>query len=252
MSYNRDDARIFLFLSASSRIAKEKNARVFCLLSTSDIYTKHSKLVEYFGKTFLDMGAIPINSTQFLKKIRVRRRRHNRPKPKAQVKIRSRLNEQILAPQVVVIDIHGENRGTMDIAAALTLAKEQEADLVEVSPLAVPPVCKVTDFGKLQYRQSKQDQQQKAKQKKIETKGIRLGFRTDTHDLLFKRMQAEKFLGKGSKVRVEIVLRGREKAMHDKARGNLEQFLKGITIPHRFEEEIKRGPTGFNALIVPE
>ena len=80
-----------------------------------------------------------------------------------QVKIRSRVNEQILAPEVVVIDIAGMNRGTMDIAAALQLAREQEADLVEVSPLAVPPVCKVTDFGKLQYRQAKQEQQAKSK-----------------------------------------------------------------------------------------
>lgn len=140
----------------------------------------------------------------------------------------------------------------MDIAAALALAQSQEADLVEVSPLAVPPVCKVTDFGKLQYRQAKQEQQQKAKQKKVETKGIRIGFRTDTHDLLFKKNQAEKFLSKGNKVRIEIVLRGREKAMQDKAKENLAAFLTSITIPHRFEEEVKRGPMGFNALIVPE
>lgn len=183
---------------------------------------------------------------------KMRRRRHNRPKPKMQLKIRSRVNELILAPEVVVIDIAGVNRGTMDIATALALAREQEADLVEVSPLAVPPVCKVTDFGKLQYRQAKQEQQAKSKQKKVETKGIRIGFRTDTHDLLFKKTQAEKFLTKGNKVRIEIVLRGREKAMHEKARGNLHQFLKSIAVPHRFEEEVKRGPMGFTALIVTE
>lgn len=182
----------------------------------------------------------------------MRRRRHNRPKPKVQVKDRLRINEQILAPQVMVIDLNNENRGLMDTAAAIALAREQEADLVEVSPLAVPPVCKVTDYGKLQYRQAKQDQQQKAKQKKVETKGIRIGFRTDKHDLLFKKTQAEKFLGKGNKVRVEIVLRGREKAMLDKARANITQFIKDIEIPHRFEEEIKRGPMGFNATIVQE
>jgi translation initiation factor IF-3 len=169
-----------------------------------------------------------------------------------QLKIRSRVNELILAPQVVVIDIAGVNHGTMDIAAALALAREQEADLVEVSPLAIPPVCKVTDFGKLQYRQAKQEQQAKSKQKKVETKGIRIGFRTDTHDLLFKKTQAEKFLTKGNKVRVEIVLRGREKAMYEKAKGNLTQFLKSIAVPHRFEEEVKRGPMGFTALIVTE
>ncbi|PJA85151.1 MAG: translation initiation factor IF-3 [Candidatus Moranbacteria bacterium CG_4_9_14_3_um_filter_45_14] len=182
----------------------------------------------------------------------MRRRRHNRPKPKAQVLVRSRLNEQILAPEVIVIDINGVNHGTMTIADALVLAKEQEADLVEVSPLAVPPVCKVTDFGKLQYRKDKQEQQQKAKQKKVETKGIRIGFRTDAHDLLFKKTQAEKFLTKGNKVRIEIVLRGREKAMQEKARENLHEFIRGIAIPHRFEEEVKRGPMGFNALIVAE
>jgi len=182
----------------------------------------------------------------------MRRRRHNRPKPKAQVLVRSRLNEQILAPEVIVIDINGVNHGTMTIADALVLAKEQEADLVEVSPLAVPPVCKVTDFGKLQYRKDKQEQQQKAKQKKVETKGIRIGFRTDAHDLLFKKTQAEKFLTKGNKVRIEIVLRGREKAMQEKARENLHEFIRGIAIPHRFEEEVKRGPIGFNALIVAE
>jgi len=182
----------------------------------------------------------------------MRRRRHNRPKPKVQVKIRSRINEQILAPEVVVIDEQGVNHGVMAIADALLLAKEQESDLVEVSPLAVPPVCKITDYGKLQYHQAKQEQQQKAKQKKVETKGIRIGFRTDDHDLLFKKNQAEKFLSKGNKVRIEMILRGREKAMQEKAKENLNEFIKSITIPHRFEEEIKRGPMGFNALIVAE
>jgi translation initiation factor IF-3 len=182
----------------------------------------------------------------------MRRRRHNRPKPKVQVKERLRVNEQILASEVVVIDMAGENHGIIALADALALAKEQEADLVEVSPLASPPVCKITDYGKLQYRQAKQEQQQKAKQKKIEIKGIRIGFRTDQHDLLFKKTQAEKFLKKSNKVRVEIVLRGREKAMQDKAKENLVQFIESITVPHRFEEEVKRGPMGFNALIVAE
>lgn len=152
----------------------------------------------------------------------------------------------------MVIDQDGVNRGIMDTADAILLAQEQEADLVEVSPLAKPPVCKITDYGKLQYKAAKQEQQQKAKQKKVETKGIRLGFRTDTHDLLFKKTQAEKFLTKGNKVKIEIVLRGREKAMQDKAKENLNAFIASITVPHRFEEEVKRGPMGFNALIVPE
>lgn len=182
----------------------------------------------------------------------MRRRRHNRPKPKEQVKLRLRLNEQIEAPEIMVIDLHGENRGMMSVADAILIAQEQEADLVEVSPLAKPPVCKITDYGKLQYKQAKQDQQAKAKQKKVDTKGIRIGFRTDKHDLAFKKGQAEKFLTKGHKVRIEIILRGREKAMNDKARENLTLFAKSITIPFKTEEEVKRGPKGFTTLIAPE
>ena len=182
----------------------------------------------------------------------MRRRRHNRPKPKPQVKLRLRINEQILVPEVRVIDSHGENHGVIPIARALEIAREQESDLVEVSPLANPPVCKITDYGKLQYQEAKQDQLKKAKQKKVDTKGIRLGFRTDKHDLLFKKTQAEKFLLKGHKVRVELWLRGREKAMLDKAKENLVEFLATIQVPVKYEEEVKKSPRGFSALIVAE
>lgn len=182
----------------------------------------------------------------------MRRRRHNRPKPKVQLKQRQRINEQIDVPEVMVIDIEGVQRGVMSVTDAIVLAQEQEADLVEVSPLAKPPVCKITNYGKLQYKQAKQEQQAKAKQKKVDTKGIRIGFRTGEHDLEFKKNQAEKFMSKGHKVRIEIVLRGREKGMLDKARENLQEFLKSITIPYRVEEEIKKGPKGFTVLIVPE
>lgn len=183
---------------------------------------------------------------------KMRRRRHNRPKPKPVAKLRLRINEQIAVEEVRVIDSEGVNHGVIPIARALELAREQESDLVEVSPLANPPVCKITDYGKLQYQDAKQEQQKKAKQKKVDTKGIRLGFRTDKHDLFFKKSQAEKFLMKGHKVRVELWLRGREKAMLDKARVNLTEFLATIQVPVKYEEEIKKSPRGFSALIVAE
>ncbi len=182
----------------------------------------------------------------------MRRRRHHRPKPKVVIKPRYRVNEAILAPEVVVIDEKGENLGTLTPAAALVIARERELDLVEVSPQAVPPVCRLSDYGKLQYHQAKQAQQAKAKQKKVETKGIRLGYRTEKHDLFFKKTQAEKFMTKGHKIKIEMMLRGREKAMGDKARANLESFIKSITIPHRVEENIMRGPRGFSVTIAPE
>lgn len=182
----------------------------------------------------------------------MRRRRHNRPKPKEKPKLRVKVNEQIAALEVLVIDESGENFGVMPTDKAIAFAKEREADLVEVSPLAKPPVCRITDYGKLAYHEAKKEQQAKAKQRKVEIKGIRIGFRTDKHDLFFKKNQAEKFMLKGNKVKVELVLRGREKAMNDKARENIRAFMTSLTIPFRIEEDVKRGPKGFTAMIAPE
>ena len=135
---------------------------------------------------------------------------------------------------------------------ALQVAREQELDLVEIAPMAKPPVCKIMDYGKYQYQQSRIDRVNKAKQKKIDIKGIRIGFKTDVHDLEVKRNMAEKFLKKGQKVKIEIFLRGREKAHQDLARKNIEEFIKTITIPFNLEQEIKRYPGGFNTIIAPE
>lgn len=140
----------------------------------------------------------------------------------------------------------------MGVAEAIQIAREKELDLVEIAPIAKPPVCKIMDYGKYQYQQSKQERLNKAKQKKIEVKGIRIGIRTDTHDLDFKKNQAEKFLKKGDKVKAEITLRGREKAHQDLARRTLSDFLKTIAVPYKMEQEIKRFPGGFNAIITPE
>jgi translation initiation factor IF-3 len=134
---------------------------------------------------------------------------------------------------------------------ALQIAKSKELDLVEIAPQAAPPVCKIMDYGKYQYQKSKEDRLHKAKQKKFDIKGIRIGVRTDDHDLAFKKENAEKFLKKGNKVKVEISLRGREKAHQDLARKNLQGFLASISIPFKTEQEIKRFPGGFNVIIAP-
>lgn len=150
-----------------------------------------------------------------------------------------------------VIDDEGNQLGIMTPAEAMLIAKEREEDLVEVAPLAKPPVCRIMDYGKFQYQQSKQDRLSKAKQKKVDIKEIRIGIRTDDHDLDFKKGQAEKFLTKGHKVKIEIRLRGREKAHQDLARENISGFIKSIIIPFKLEQEIKRFPGGFNAIIAP-
>lgn len=131
---------------------------------------------------------------------------------------------------------------------ALGMARERELDLVEVSPLANPPVCRIMDYGKFQYQHSKSN---KVKQKKIDLKELRIGFRTDTHDLEVRRNQAVKFLEKGNKVKIEIRLKGREKMHKDKAREMLSSFIKTIPFEYKIEQEVKSYPGGFNAIIIP-
>jgi len=139
----------------------------------------------------------------------------------------------------------------MSVLQAIDMAKTKSLDLVEVSPKAVPPVCKIMDFGKYQYQKSKEERQNKSKQKKSEIKGIRLSIRTDEHDLIFKKNQAEKFLSKNNKIKIEIMLKGREKAHQDLARDSLVNFMKTISIPYKIEQEIKKFPGGFNVIITP-
>lgn len=107
------------------------------------------------------------------------------------------------------------------------------------------------DYGKYLYQQSKQQRIAKAKQKKVELKGIRIGLKTDAHDSNFKQEQADKFLRQGNKVKIDIVLRGREKAHQDLARTNLLKFLSGLKTPYKTEDPIKRFPGGFNVTIAP-
>ncbi|MEN8252256.1 MAG: translation initiation factor IF-3 [Patescibacteria group bacterium] len=181
----------------------------------------------------------------------MRRRFRKKPKRKPQVP-QMRANERIFADPIILIDHNGEHVGEIATSEALTMAEEAGLDLVEVSPKAKPPVCKILDYGKFQYTQAKQYRQSQSAQKTVSTKGVRIGLRTDTHDLEFKKKQAEKFLSKGNKVKVEIVLRGREKAHQGLARENIQNFLKTLEIPYRTEEEVKKFPNGFNTIIAPE
>ena len=105
----------------------------------------------------------------------------------------------------------GENiePGVFKFSDALRLAEEQEVDLVEISPNAVPPVCKLMDYGKFIYQQKKRDKELKAKSTQISVKEIRFGPQTDEHDYEFKRKNAEKFLKEGSKLKAFVFFKGR-------------------------------------------
>lgn len=160
-------------------------------------------------------------------------------------------NEYIRATQVQVIDESGINLGVMETQKAIEIARERGLDLVEITEKTETPICKIIDKGKYQYLQEKKEKKQKAKQRKSETKGIRIGFATSPHDMEIKVKQIEKFLKEGDKVRIDIKLRGRERAFNDLAKEKMEKFLEMITAEYKKEEEIKRTPSGMGLTICP-
>jgi translation initiation factor IF-3 len=123
-----------------------------------------------------------------------------------------------------LIDENDEQVGLVALEKALAMAKEREIDLVEVAPMAKPPVCKLMDFGKFLYRQNKQEQKQKKSQKQGEVKGIRLSMRTGMHDLEIKAAKAKEFLKDRNVVKVAMILKGRELAHMDLAREKMKAF----------------------------
>lgn len=133
------------------------------------------------------------------------------------------INEKIKAPVVRVV---GENveQGIYNIKDALAIAQRLELDLVEISPTANPPVCKVTDYKKFLYELKKKQKEIKAKSAKIVVKEIRLGPNTDEHDFNFKLKHAIKFLEEGAKVKVEVLFRGRSIVYKDQGEIKLLQF----------------------------
>jgi len=151
-----------------------------------------------------------------------------------------------------VIGPDGEQLGVFEIAQALQNAKELELDLVEIAPMANPPVCKIIDWGKFQYQQAKKEKESKKKQQKVEIKGIRLRPRIGQNDLQIRLKQAEKFLSQGNKVKVEILLRGREKAFIETAKKILkEEFVDKINFPIKIEQDISRKFNGLEMTIAP-
>ena len=121
-----------------------------------------------------------------------------------------RTNEQITASEVRVISSTGEQLGIISIREALNHAEDEGFDLVEVSPDAKPPVCKIIDYGKLKYREQKSKKEAKKKQKIIEVKEIKMRPGIDTHDYKVKLKALSKFIGGGNKVKVSMRFRGRE------------------------------------------
>jgi translation initiation factor IF-3 len=160
------------------------------------------------------------------------------------------VNNQIRAREVRVIDETGKQLGILPLEEALRIASERNLDLIQVTEKVGPPVCKLGEYGKYLYREEKRDRLTK-KHKGGELKGIRLTFNISLHDLETRARQAEKFLNKGDRVRIELPLRGREKGLSDFAKEKVEKFLEILRniIPIKIERELKREPRGLTMII---
>lgn len=146
------------------------------------------------------------------------------------------MNEGIRAREVRVVDANGEQLGIMSAREALNIAAERGLDLVEVAPNAKPPVCRIMDYGKHRYEQSKRDKAARKKQKIVNIKEIRMSPKIDEHDFEVKLRAAERFLKSGDKVKVSVRFRGREIVHSDLAKTKLDNLatqLKEVAMVER-------------------
>lgn len=160
------------------------------------------------------------------------------------------INNFIRAKEVRVIDETGKQIGVMNIFDAINMAKSHGLDLIQVTERVEPPICKIGDYGKYLYSLKKKEKKAALKSK-TELKEIRIGFNISPHDIEVRAKQSERFLKEGHKVKVSMVLRGREKSMGDVAKNKMQFFLEitGGLIPIKTEREIKREPRGFTMII---
>jgi translation initiation factor IF-3 len=161
------------------------------------------------------------------------------------------INNFIRSKEVRVIDDAGNQLGIMNIFDAIELAKSKGLDLIQVTEKVEPPVCRIGDYGKYLYSLHKKEKKIKVNTKITKLKEIQIGFNTSPHDIEVKAKQAEKFLKDGDKVKVGMVLKGREKAMGDFAKNKIMFFLETTDklISIKVERELKREPRGFTMII---
>ena len=139
-----------------------------------------------------------------------------------------RTNEEIRVREVHLIDKDGSNRGTVPISEALAIAQEAGLDLVEISPNATPPVCKLLDFGKYKFQEQKKQAEARKKQKVVEVKEVKFRPMIDDHDYEVKMRSMQRFFEEGDKVKVTLRFRGREMA-HQELGARLLERVKGDT-----------------------
>ena len=162
------------------------------------------------------------------------------------------MNSDIAVASVRLIDGVGEQVGVVDIARALELAAESGFDLVEISPGAEPPVCKLMDYGKYKYEEQKRRNEARKKQKTIEVKEIKMRPGIDTHDYEVKMKAARKFLNNGDKVKVTIRFRGREMAHQELGMKVLDRVREGLEEMAKLEQFPKMEGRMMTMVVAPK
>ncbi len=163
---------------------------------------------------------------------------------------KTRINANIRARELRVIDETGSNRGVISLEEALNLAKTANLDLIEISPNTVPPIAKIADYGKFQYEQNKKQKEIKAKSKITEVKNIQVKIGTGEHDLELKAKKTSEWLGEGHRVKIDLFLPGRAKHF-DQAflKERLERMLRLLTEDYKIADEAKKSPKGLSIII---
>lgn len=141
---------------------------------------------------------------------------------------KTEINEAIRDRELRVIDEDGSQLGVMSARDAYEIALEKKLDLVKIAPQAVPPVCKIMDYGKFRYEQQKRDKEAKKKQKQVTLKEVRLSLKIEQHDLETKLNNAKRFSEEGDKVKAALRMRGRELSNTDMARDVMAKFIEQL------------------------
>ncbi len=162
------------------------------------------------------------------------------------------INEQIRAKEVRLLDEEGKQIGIVSIKEALERAHEANLDLVNISPNAAPPVCKIMDYGKYRYDQQKREKEARKKQKTMEVKEIRLGAFTEEHDIDTKSTLAARFLAGGDKVKVSMRFRGRAMGHVDKGKETMLEFCKRVAEYGNIEKQPVLEGRNLSVIIAPK
>ena len=164
--------------------------------------------------------------------------------------MRERINNQIRAKQIRVLESDNKNLGVLSIRDALEMAQSKGLDLIEISPNGNPPIAKLMDFGKYQYEANKRLKKAKAGANKTETKSVQIKIGTGDHDLELKAKNASRWLKEGHRIKIELFLAGRAKYLDEKfLKGRLDRILHLITENYKISDAYKRGPKGLTTTI---